>query len=399
MKLNILAISLFVVTAGVIGFYPMYQQGNAHVNIPTQATSVDTKQANKIDLVFALDTTGSMGGMIEAAKEKIWSIATNMAQAKSAPEIRIGLVAFRDRGDAYVTTMIDLSNDLDSVYAKLMDFTADGGGDTPESVNQALHEAVTKMSWSQSSNAYKVIFVVGDAPAQMNYHNDVKYPASIKMAKAKGIVVNTIQCGQDANTLTQWKQMASLSEGQFFNVAQNGNAVAMKTPFDEQLATLSKDLDSTRLYYGTPEVLAEKHSKMAATSKMHKRASVESRARRATFNGSASGKVNAIGENDLVEDIATGRADLSSIAPKELPKPMQAMSPKEKQRLIADTKEKRSKLKSNISVLAKKRDEYIKKEMEKKGGAKDSLDDQLVGALRMQAKEKGIDYDGKSVAY
>ncbi len=399
MKSKILALSLFVVTAGVIGLYPMYQQGNAHVNIPGQTTQVSNKQANRIDLVFALDTTGSMGGMIEAAKEKIWSIATNMAQAKSAPEIRIGLVAFRDRGDEYVTKIVDLSSDLDSVYAKLMDFSAGGGGDTPESVNQALHEAVTKMSWSQSSGAYKVIFVVGDAPAQMNYRNDVKYPQSIKMAKQKGILVNTIQCGQDVNTLSQWKQMASLSEGKFFNVAQNGSAVVMKTPFDEQLANLSKDLDSTRLYYGAPEVREQKRKKIEATDKMHREASVESRARRATFNGSASGEVNAVGENDLVEDITSGRADLATIGVQALPEPMQAMSPKEQQKLLVETKQKRAVLKSNISKLAKKRDDYIKKEMKKKGGAKGSLDDQLVGALRMQAKEKGIDYDGKSVAY
>ncbi len=399
MKSKILALSLFVITAGVIGLYPMYQQGNAHVNVPVQPLPAQNTQANKIDLVFALDTTGSMGGMIEAAKEKIWSIATNMAQAKSAPEIRIGLVAFRDRGDEYVTKIVDLSSDLDSVYAKLMDFTAGGGGDTPESVNQALHEAVTKMSWSQSSDAYKVIFVVGDAPAQMNYRNDVKYPVSIKLARQKGIIVNTIQCGQDANTLTQWKQMASLSQGQFFNVAQNGSAVAMTTPFDEPLASLSKDLDSTRLYYGKAEVLEQKRRKIMATRKMHEKASVASLARRATFNESESGKINAIGENDLVEDITSGRADLATISVEELPKAMQAMSPKEQQRLILETKTKRQKLKNSISSLAKKRDEYIKKEMEQRGGAKDSLDDQLIGALRLQAKEKGIDYDGKSVAY
>lgn len=399
MKSKIMALSLFVITAGVIGLYPMYQQGNAHVNVTVQPLPVKNTQANRIDLVFALDTTGSMGGMIEAAKEKIWSIATNMAQAKSAPEIRIGLVAFRDRGDDYVTKIVDLSSDLDSVYAQLMDFTAGGGGDAPESVNQALHEAVTKMSWSQSTDAYKVIFVVGDAPAQMNYRDDIKYPVSIKLAKQKGIVVNTIQSGEDASTTRQWKQMAAISRGQFFNVGQNGSAVAMTTPFDKQLAGLSEDLDGTRLYYGKPELLEQKHNKIVATKKMHAKASVASLARRATYNESASGKVNAIGENDLVEDITSGRTDLATISAEELPKSMQAMSPEEQQRLIVETKKKRQNLKNSIGNLAKKRDEYIKKEMEKRGGAKDSLDDQLIGALRMQAKEKGIDYDNKPISY
>jgi len=143
MKAKILALSLFIITAGIIGLYPIYQQGNAQVKpVPNPIVQIiplgtqgELRSKKKIELVFALDTTGSMGGMIEAAKEKIWSIATNMAQIESAPEIRIGLVAFRDRGDEYVTRVIDLSSDLDSVYAKLMDLAPNGGGDTAESVN------------------------------------------------------------------------------------------------------------------------------------------------------------------------------------------------------------------------------------------------------------------------
>ena len=108
-----------------------------------------TNQRPLVEVVFVLDTTGSMSGLIQAAKEKIWSIATTLAPAQPAPEIRMGLVAYRDRGDDYVTRVVDLSDDLDSMYATLMDFRAAGGGDGPESVNQALHDAVHRISWSQ----------------------------------------------------------------------------------------------------------------------------------------------------------------------------------------------------------------------------------------------------------
>ena len=93
----------------------------------TPRIAIDTGQTPKIDVVFVLDTTGSMGGLIQTAKEKIWAIASTMASAQPTPELRIGLVAYRDRGDAYVTRVVDLSDDLDSVYATLMDFQADGG--------------------------------------------------------------------------------------------------------------------------------------------------------------------------------------------------------------------------------------------------------------------------------
>src|SRR5882757_7264849 len=103
---------------------------------PAGATTQSTKP--QIEVCFVLDTTGSMSGLIEGAKQKIWSIANEMISAKPTPEIRFGLVGYRDRGDEYVTKVFNLTDDLDGIYAHLQSFKADGGGDTPESVNEAL---------------------------------------------------------------------------------------------------------------------------------------------------------------------------------------------------------------------------------------------------------------------
>ncbi|MFK7916028.1 MAG: VWA domain-containing protein, partial [Pseudomonadales bacterium] len=135
-----------------------------------------TQDAKRIEVVFALDTTGSMSGLIQAAKDKIWSIANTMASAQPAPEIAIGLVAYRDRGDAYVTKVFDLTTDLDSIYAQLIDFKAGGGGDGPESVNKALDDALHTISWSQDREVYQTVFLVGDAPAHMDYANERQFP-------------------------------------------------------------------------------------------------------------------------------------------------------------------------------------------------------------------------------
>ena len=154
-----------------------------------------------IEAVFVLDTTGSMSGLLEGAKRKIWSIADAMGGAQSGVPVRLGLVAYRDRGDAYVTKVVDLNRDLDSMYVKLMDFAADGGGDGPEAVNQALDAAINRMSWSQDRGTYKVVFLVGDAPPHMDYQDDVKYQQVVAAAAARGIVVNTIQCGTLSDTV------------------------------------------------------------------------------------------------------------------------------------------------------------------------------------------------------
>src|SRR5437763_6025298 len=90
----------------------------------------------QVEVVFCLDTTGSMGGLIEGAKQKIWSISNQIASGKPTPDLKIGLVAYRDRGDAYVTKVFDLTDGLDAIHGQLRGFKAEGGGDFPESVNQ-----------------------------------------------------------------------------------------------------------------------------------------------------------------------------------------------------------------------------------------------------------------------
>ncbi|MDH3282706.1 MAG: VWA domain-containing protein, partial [Gammaproteobacteria bacterium] len=253
MKSKLIALALFVFTAGTVAVYPLAQSHGTVVVVDPNPMAPVATQADKLEVVFVLDTTGSMGGLIETAKDKIWSIANTMASAQSAPQIKMGLVAYRDRGDAYVTRVVDLSTDLDSMYATLMDFRADGGGDGPESVNQALYDAVHKISWSQDQNAYRVVFLVGDSPPHMDYQDDVKYPQTLALAKQKGIVVNTIQCGRNGRALQAWQQMAQLGDGRYFQVEQAGGAVALATPFDEELAEMSRKLDDTRLYYGSVE--------------------------------------------------------------------------------------------------------------------------------------------------
>jgi len=75
----------------------------------------------KLEMVFVLDTTGSMGALIEGAKQRIWGIVNEVMQ-ESHTSVRIGLVAYRDRGDEYVTQVLPLTSDLDQVYTKLMDY-------------------------------------------------------------------------------------------------------------------------------------------------------------------------------------------------------------------------------------------------------------------------------------
>jgi len=353
----------------------------------------------QIEVVFVLDTTGSMSGLIKAAKEKIWSIAGTMAQANTAPQIKMGLVAYRDRGDAYVTQSIDLSDDLDSMYAKLMDFRAAGGGDGPESVNQALYDAVHKMSWNQDASTYKVIFLVGDAPAHMDYQDDVPYPQTIKIARDKGIIVNAIQSANHIKTTRNWQRIASLGQGNYFQVEQSGNGVAIKTPYDADLARLSSQMDQTRMYYGNAQDKLKQRAKVAASTKLHRESSEASQARRATYNASVSGKRNFLGDKELIAEIAAGDIALESIDEAALPAEIQAMKAQERQAFIEDKATTRKKLSLEIKALAAKRDAYLKQKVEAAGLGKRSLDAQIFDAIREQSATKGLVYEKKDMKY
>src|ERR1043166_2869686 len=109
---------------------------------PLLAKGPAPAQKSRIEVCFVLDTTGSMGGLIEGAKQKIWSIANEMVSAKPTPELKLGLIGYRDRGDEYVVKSFQPTDDIDCIYAHLRDFRAGGGGDPPESVKEARAKAI-----------------------------------------------------------------------------------------------------------------------------------------------------------------------------------------------------------------------------------------------------------------
>ncbi len=361
--------------------------------LPNPLVAPVPNQAKKIEVVFALDTTGSMSGLIQTAKDKIWSIANTMASAEPTPEIAIGLVAYRDRGDAYVTQVFDLTTDLDAIYAQLIDFKAGGGGDGPESVNKALDDALHEVSWSQNPDAYRVVFLVGDAPAHMDYQNERQFPELAKLAARRGIVINTIRCGNAEKTAQQWQMIAAATNGEFFSVDQNGGALAIATPYDQKMADLSAALDATRLGYGGSEDRARQQEKQAATEKLYAEAPLAALARRSAFNLSASGDKNLYDEKDLIEDLDSGKVELASIDDDELPAPLQALPAQARKELVAETSAKRKALKAELQSIAKERDAYLTEQAAAAPAAEASLDYQLFDAVKSQGAAKGLAYD------
>src|SRR4051794_25069163 len=310
---------------------------------PLSATSSPTLQSKPhIEVCFVLDTTGSMGGLIEGAKQKIWSIANEMISAQPTPELKLGLIGYRDRGDDYVVKSISLTDDIDAIYGHLRQFQAAGGGDAPESVNEALVEAIHKMPWSSDNKVLKIIFLVGDAPPHMDYPNGPKYPDLCREAAKKDLIINTIQCGEMAETKPIWQEIAKMSEGSYAGISQSGNVAVISTPMDKELSRLNERIGTTLIPYGDSKLQAEVHEKYAMAAS----APVSAMADRLTYNSKTGKAVQGRGE--LVDALNDKTLKLEEIDQKQLPTELQKLDRDELQKQIRKARNKRADVQKQI---------------------------------------------------
>jgi Mg-chelatase subunit ChlD len=147
-----------------------------------------------VDILFVLDTTGSMGEEIERLKTTIELIHLNLSSMPAAPAIRFGMVLYKDYGDEYRTKLVPLTPDLQAFQTALAPVVASGGGDTPEDLEYALWEGVERMDWN--SDGIRLMFVITDAPPQIGYEDTpAAYTASAQRAQQEGIRIYSVGTG------------------------------------------------------------------------------------------------------------------------------------------------------------------------------------------------------------
>jgi Mg-chelatase subunit ChlD len=173
-----------------------------------------------VDVVFIVDTTGSMSEEISALKSTIAEVAASLKRQNARP--RLGLVEYKDITDGYVTRLHQMTTDVNGFTERVAELYADGGGDTPEHVNAGLRVAVDRIQWNPDSVA-RLAFLIGDAPPQLGYAQDVSYATSVKKASHKGIQIFTIAAsGMDDLGQVVWRQIAQYTGGTNMFVLRGG---------------------------------------------------------------------------------------------------------------------------------------------------------------------------------
>lgn len=307
-----------------------------------------------VEVCFVLDTTGSMANLIETAKQKIWFIASEIVQTGGQGNgvgVQFCLLGFRDRGDAYVTRHFDLTRDLDSIHQELMAFTADGGGDTPEAVNQALLEAVQDSSWSDSPDVLKLIFLVGDAPPHTDY-NEPQYPAIAAKAAKLGIIINPILVGHSQRAREAWQTIAEGAHGESVALGDNDAPQTIETVMDQDIAVLGPRLARLAIPYGPP---AEQLDYFAVVDRSEELDDAVAADRVAYQLGADA----TVGTLDLIDALDSGSIEFESIKPEWLPDAVRSMTEEELLEHLSAVRVRRGAIRGVIQSLVEERRQII----------------------------------------
>jgi hypothetical protein len=357
------------------------------------AAPVPAEKSKPIDLVLCLDVSGSMNGLIDSAKLKLWDVVNELARAKPTPNLRVALYSYgashypADKG--WVKKELDLTTDLDEVYAKLNALRT-GGGD--EYVARVTKTALDEQKWDEGQDSLRVIFVCGNEPADQD--KQVSLADASALAKKKNVIVNTIYCYPANNPEAKgWRDFATMSGGAYANIDQNQAAkdiaLSIKTPVDEKLLKLNEQLNTTYVTYGA------KGAEGAAQQKAQDSA--------ATANAPAAGlaraetKANALYKCstwDLIDRMKDDpKFDLKTIKEEELCEDLRKMKAEERMPYLKKKGEERAKIQKEINDLSAERARFVAEERKKqpKSDTDKALDEALKGIIREQSKAKGFE--------
>ena len=190
-----------------------FAQGKTTLALPISRSCPD-----QIDLLFAVDATGSMGDELEYLKSELNDV---IARIEPTAGVRLSTVFYRDQGDEYVVRSFPFTSQVSRMMSTIRDQSADGGGDTPEAVHTALEEAITQMNWSERATA-RLLFLLLDAPPHDDPRVKEQLQTLIPLASEKGIRIIPISAsGIDKPTEFLLRSMAILTQGTYVFVTDD----------------------------------------------------------------------------------------------------------------------------------------------------------------------------------
>ena len=378
MKKLILTISLLLTSFSVMSCNTNAPKNSSENLVPK------IEENTKIQVAILLDTSGSMDGLIEQAKSRLWNIVNTLTTLKysgKTPTIEIGLYEYGNDGISaeknYIRQVTPLTTDLDLISEKLFSLRTNGGSEYCGAVIDAANK---ELKWDDGKNNMKLVYICGNEGFNQG---PINYKEAISDALKKGIYINTIFCGnQDEGIKLLWKDGADVAQGKYFNINSNQTIQYIATPYDVRINELNIKINLTYIGYGAQgeakkmnQAVQDKNAESISAANSTERAVSKSKAAYTNTNW------------DLVDRVKEDEDAISKIKAEEMPAELKGKSTTEIKKIVVEKTKEREAIQKEIAELAKKRQDFIDAEA-KKQNTKDDLGNAISNSIIELAKTK-----------
>lgn len=360
----------------------------AHHPEVLQATVAVGKK--KIKIALLLDTSNSMDGLIDQAKAQLWKIVNELALAKCddlRPDLEIALYEYGNNGlsprNGYIRQVTPFTNDLDLISEKLFSLKTNGG---EEYCGYVISSATKELTWSDNKEDLQLVFIAGNESFNQG---PVDGKEACINTKEKGIIVNTIFCGNyDEGVSSGWKSAAIVANGDYMCIEQDRKTVYITTPYDDRIGVLNNKLNETYVTYGANGYVYKDNQ--LAQDKNAESYGISYSATRAV---SKSSKMYSNSNWDLVDASEKKDFDISKVSEDELPDALKGKTKEQKLKYIEEKTKERQAVIKEIAELNAKRVAFIAEKEKTLKPDEKSLDAVMIKSIREQATEKNFVFE------
>ncbi len=334
-----------------------------------------------VQIALLLDTSNSMDGMIAQAKTQLWKLVNEFARSKRAdktPRVEVALYEYGNNGlpasSGYIRQVAPLTPDLDLISEKLFSLRTNGGS---EYCGQVIGVATRELAWSPRS-ALKIVFIAGNEPFTQG---PVNYRDAVKQAIGKGIIVNTVFCGNEREGIaTGWRDGALLADGRYTFIDSSRQVAAVVAPQDAELARLNEELNATYVGYGARGKKAK--ARQVMQDKNAEGAGQGAAVQRAVAKSSSNYRND---DWDLVDAAKSGTAAPAAMAAEDLPAEMQGMDAKQREEYVQKQASRRGEIQAKMQKLETDRRAHVAAEEKKRPTSSEAtMDKAMLDAVHEQ---------------
>jgi hypothetical protein len=352
----------------------------------------DPAREPSVQIALLLDTSNSMDSLIDQAKSQLWNVVNEFIRARHdgrPPVLQVAVYEYGNDGlpaaEGFVRQVVPLTDDLDLVSERLFALTTGGG---QEFCGQVIRDAAAQLTWSESDDVYRAIFIAGNEPFSQG---PVEFRESVRAAIGKGILVNTIFCGPAAEgERTGWKDGAVLADGRYLSIDQNAAIAQIPAPQDGEIARLGTELNATYIPFGT--MGREGQARQVAQDANAVAASANAVVSRSVSKGVSNLYCNAAW--DLVDALKTGACKLEDVKDEDLPEDLRELDPAARKARVEEAAARRESIQKRILDLNTQREAYLAAERKAQAAeGRETLDSAILEAVRAQAARANFRFD------